>query len=271
MPQNPTAQLDDRVTVGPCVISYPNLFVPRAKMTDANTKEYSAEFVVLMETPEQAAQAQQIYQKLMLVANTVAQHKSQRNADAFRNKPIRPLSERKGFENRLGFFFTAKSSAQYRPDVLIGNPPVPVVNPEDVYPGAIVYVNVRAGWYDLSGNQGVKWYLNSVLKVGDGPRLAGDHDPISDFADVLATLPQSALPVAVPPGFAPQAAPPAYPPHGFAPPQAAPPMHPPQGFAPPQAAPPMHPPQGFAPQQPPAGYPTQQAPFPTPQMPGFTG
>jgi hypothetical protein len=219
MPQNPTTQMEDRLTVGPCIISYPALFVPKHKMNmKEGPKSYGAEFIVLMETPEQHAQAQQIYQRMMAVANTVAQHKFQRNADAFRNKCLRPLSERKGFENRPGFFFSAKTGEQYKPDVLVGNPPVVATDPDQVYAGAIVYCTIKAGTYDEGGNQGVKWYLNSVLKVGDGPRLAGDRDAASDYADILASMPVSQpAPVYAPPGYA---APPAYPPQAYGQPAA---------------------------------------------------
>jgi hypothetical protein len=253
MPQNPTTQMEDRLTVGPCIISYPALFVPKEKMGDPSQKQYSAEFIVLMETPEQHAQAQQIYQRMMTVANTVSQHKFQRNADTFRNKCLRPLSERKGFESRPGFFFSAKSIAdpnkpQNKPDVLIGNPPVHATDPDQVYAGALVYCTVKAYAYDNGGNQGVGWFLNSVLKVGDGPRLAGDRDAASDYADILASMPVSQpAPVYAPPGYA---APPAYPPQAYGQP-AAPAM--------PYGVPPVQ--QQYA--APPA--------FQSPPMPGYPG
>lgn len=259
MPQNPTAQLEDRITVGPCMISYPHLFVPRHKMgAKDGPKFYSAEFIVLMETPEQQAQANQIYQRMMLVANTVAQQKFQRNADAFRNKPLRSLAEKKGFENRPGFFFSAKTGEQYRPDVLIGNPPVVATDPDQVYAGAIVYCTIKAGTYDEGGNQGVKWYLNSVLKVGDGPRLAGERDAAADYADILANMPvtqQSApqMQFTASQPMAPGA--PVYPPQAYGQPAApvAPASYPPQQYG--------VPPQGYAPpafQQPPMpGFPQQ--------------
>jgi len=265
MPQNPTAQLEDRLTVGPCIISYPNLFVPREKMGDPSTKQYSAEFIVLMETPEQQAQAQQIYQRLLTVANTVSQHKFQRNADAFRNKPIRSLAERKGFENRPGFFFSAKSivdptKPNSRPDVLIGNPPVVVTDPDVVYAGAIVYCNIKAYAYDNGGNQGVGWFLNSVLKAGDGPRLAGERNAASDYADVMASIPVTQVPPAgfVPPAYTATTAPSGY---------SAPPAYPPQAYGQPAAAVPP----AFAPPQqygvPPQGY--AQPAYQQPPMPGF--
>lgn len=254
MPQNPTAQLEDRLTVGPCIISYPNLFVPKYKMgAKDGPKFYGAEFIVLMETPEQQAQAQQIYQRMMTVANTLAQAKFQRNADQFRNKPIRGLNERKGFENRPGFFFSAKTGEQYKPDVLIGNPPVVATDPDQVYAGSIVYCTVRAGTYDEGGNTGVKWFLNSVLKVGDGPRLAGERDAASDYADVLANMPVTQ-----------QMAPPTYAsPAGYAPP-----AYPPQAYGQPAApaAPAYAPPQQYG--MPPQGYAAPPA-FQSPPMPGY--
>lgn len=254
-PQNPKAQMDDRLTIGPCIISYPALLVPKKSMRDPNILEYGAEFIVLMETPEQVAQAQQIYQRMALVANTVSHAKFQRNADAFRNKPLRPLSERKGFESRPGFFFSARSGHEYKPAALVGNPPVPATDPDQIYAGAIVYCTVKAGTYDNGGNQGVKWYLNSVLKVGDGPRLAGDHDPTDDYADILANMPVS-QPAAPAYGMPPMA-PPGYgqPPQFQAPPAYAPPM-----------AQPQYPAYGVPPMQQQYAQPPQ---FQSPPMPGY--
>lgn len=204
-------QQDTRVMVGPCVISYPNVFVPRKKMNPKpeDPLQYSAEFLVYMPPGDQHqhAVATAVYQKLMTAANIASQAKFNKPADhpSFRNKCVRDLAERNG-DNPPGFFFSARSMS--KPQVLVGNPPLPCTDPAEIYPGAIVYVSVNAGTYDSEGNRGVKWYLNAILKVADGPRLAPERDATDDFKEVLAQMPLTNLPpqMAGIPQFAPQPA-----------------------------------------------------------------
>ena len=48
------------------------------------------------------------------------------------------------------------------------------VNPvEDFYPGCMVRAEVAAQTFDTGTNFGVKFWLNAVMRVGDGTRLAG--------------------------------------------------------------------------------------------------
>lgn len=244
----PAAQDPTRVTVGPLVISYPNLFIPRRKdAKDPNSPlMFSAEFICFAENPAYQA----IAQKLMAAAEVVCQEKFKRSINTMEKQPLRPIKIRPGHENREGFFFGANSNANFsKPQVFVGNPPQPVTDPDVIYPGAIVYVGVKAGAYESNGNKGIKFYLNSVLKCADGTPLVAPRDATRDFADIMGEIPMTTV-------FAPPAA--AYgAPAGFAMPPAMPPgppqmpAYPPQGYA----APPVHP-----------GYPQQPV---APPMPGY--
>jgi hypothetical protein len=239
-------QQDTRVVVGPCVLSYPKLFTPEPKMGEEGAPlEFSAELLVYQSNPHM----QEIYHKLAEVANRVSMAAFQKPVQQLSKQPLRSLAERQG-SKEPGFFFSARSSARFPPKVYVGNPPQPCTDPEAFYAGAIVYVNLNCGAYDKGGNRGVKFFLNSILKVADGERLVPLRSGSDDFAEILGLLSQ--MPVAPP---AQQFAPPA---QQFAPPaqQFAPPA---QQFAPPaqQFAPPV---QQFAP-------PAQQ--FAMPPMPGF--
>ncbi len=180
-------QQDTRVVVGPCVLSYPRIFTPQHKMGDkTNPLEYSAEFLVYQSNPAMQA----IYQKLYTVANTVAMSVFRLPIEKLSRSPIRSLAE-KNDSKEPGFFFKASSSAERPPKVLVGNPPQPCMDPEAFYAGAIVYVSINCGTYDKGGNRGVKFYLNSVLKSADGERLAPVRSGAEDFAEVLASMPQT--------------------------------------------------------------------------------
>jgi hypothetical protein len=195
------------LSIGPFVLSYPSLFVPKAKMGEKlqpgqlPTMRYSGEFMVYMDSPEAGA----IYQKLTEAANIIAMQKFGKTTDSpiFRNKPVRNLQEREKYQGKPGFFITANSSQ--KPAVVVGNPPVAVTDPEDLYAGCLVYINIAPFAYDAEGSKGVKWFLNSVWKVGEGPRLSVERDGASDFAHLVGQVPVNVLPS----GHAAQAVPPA--------------------------------------------------------------
>lgn len=44
---------------------------------------------------------------------------------------------------------------------------------EQLYPGCRVIANVTAYAYSMQGNEGVAFFINSVLKVGEGAKLGG--------------------------------------------------------------------------------------------------
>ncbi len=182
-----TPQQDTRVVVGPCVLSYPKLFTPEPKMGVKDAPlEYSCELLVYQSNP----QMQAIYQKLHEVANRVSMATFRVPVERLSKQPFRNLAEREG-SKEPGFFFTARTGAKYAPQIFVGNPPQPCTDPTAFYAGAIVYVNLNCGSYDNSGNKGVKFFLNSVLKVADGERLAPLRNAADDFAEVLASLPQT--------------------------------------------------------------------------------
>jgi hypothetical protein len=186
----PAAAERVKITAGPFVLSYPSLFVPKAKMGEklqpgqAPTLKYSAELMCYADAPEAGA----LYAKLMDAANQVALPKFGKTLDSpiFRNKPVRNLAEREKYVGKPGFFISANSTQ--KPAVVIGNPPVAAVDPDELYAGCIVYANLTPAWYD-NESKGVKWYLNSVWKVGEGPRLAVEKDPTSDYAHLIGVVP----------------------------------------------------------------------------------
>jgi len=235
---------DDRITVGPLILSYPNLFVPRENKlakpdpTKPPVLQYSAEFICYNSFQTVA----EIYQKLHQAAEAVCRRELKCGLEGLRNQPLRSLAEKKTPAAEPGFFFSANT--QSKPGVLKGNPPEHVVDPEELYAGCFVYANITPSAYDVDLSRGIKWYLNSVWKVSEGPRLAPERNPMEHYAHLLGQVPVNL----------------AQPQHQAPPQQQAPPGYgqpPVQGYAAPAYG---QPPQGYA--QPPAA----QAP---PQMPGY--
>lgn len=77
-----------------------------------------------------------------------------------------------------------KASSKFQPGI-VGPDRNPIVNPSDVYSGAFFYAEVNVVAYtDPRGEQdGVKCYLNFVMKFKDGSRIAG-----RSAADVFAGI-----------------------------------------------------------------------------------
>lgn len=60
-------------------------------------------------------------------------------------------------------------------------------NKDELYAGCIVRACLSASAYDGDTNRGVTFYLNSVLKVGDGKRLGGGRPAEDEFESFAAT------------------------------------------------------------------------------------
>jgi hypothetical protein len=51
--------------------------------------------------------------------------------------------------------------------------PLPITDPDEVYPGCRVRVSLVPFAYEAQGNKGVSFMLGNVQKLSDGPRLDG--------------------------------------------------------------------------------------------------
>jgi hypothetical protein len=79
------------------------------------------------------------------------------------------------------------------PDPVSGKP-MPITNPEEIYPGAVVKASLTPYWYDVDGNKGIAWGLNNLQKIRDGDRLDGriaaedefaaDESAVADLSDL---------------------------------------------------------------------------------------
>lgn len=183
-PQQPQAADDPTsIVVGPVVISYPKLFVPEInKRKPTDPPKYSGEFLVY--ASERAAQ--DIYSKLMAATQAAIQAFWPGKNVTLSRSPVRNLAEKNNQSYPPGFFFRANSPR--KPSVLKGNPMVHVTDPDEIYPGAICWVQIKAAAFDTDGSKGVKFYLNSVLKAADGPRLVPERDGMADFAAHLPNI-----------------------------------------------------------------------------------
>lgn len=264
MPQQATASTPERIVIGPVVLSYPSLDQPKQQDGDKDP-QYGAELYIYQDNPA----INQILGQLQNAVNYVVQAKWPNGAPRFPHSPIRNLSEKdpQKYTGPPGLFLRANSTQ--RPWLGVGRERRPPQDSEEIYAGCLVYVGLTASAYQFKDDKGmevrgVKWYLNSVLKVGDGPKLSGRVDSSKDFDGVMDGIqfqfqqpqaPQQQAGVYPPqqmPGYPPQQMP-GYPqqqpmPQGYVPQQAA--FQPPQmvgGYPPQTQMPPGYPPQGAQP------------------------
>lgn len=260
-----------RISVYPCIINYPHLYTPKAwEAAPGDTPkkpQYMADFYFLA--------TDQNYQKnLSLMQDLIERARigkfGSNNNQRLRYPLIRldhpDIHPEDPFIGREGYRMRAKSPTkpavrERNPMSSLTNPEyVDIQDPERVYSGCIVGVSVTAGAYQDPRNSGINFFLNQVLFLRDGQRLAPirSNETVEEAFDPGIMQFMDLNPMAHAGGFDPSAA-------------NAPPQHAiQQGYAPQQPGyPPQQqqfvPQQQFAPQQP--GYPPQQQ-F-VPQQPGY--
>lgn len=158
-------------------ISFPNLFMPRANK--AGKLKY--ECAILFEEGTDLSE-------LKRAALAVAQEKyGEKAAEMIRKGTLRwPLRSGESSEHYPDDVTFLNVRSERKPGVVSVFPgpdgkPLPVTNPDDIYPGAFVRLSVTAFTYDMDGNRGVTFGLNNVQKVKDGERLDGGVTAADEF------------------------------------------------------------------------------------------
>lgn len=180
------AKVLSSMVIGPVLLSYPNLFTPKAAGEDSDRLLYSAKLVI------KKSQKELIQEIMATMKRTAAANK-----DVFKGKAIggpgfkwalRDADKEKetdgkdhGPECKNSFFINATSSTA--PGV-VGPNKKPLMDQNDIYAGCQVYASVNFFCYNKKGNWGVSCGLNNILKFKDGDRLSGKPSAESDFKDL---------------------------------------------------------------------------------------
>lgn len=88
-------------------------------------------------------------------------------------------------EYRNAYFVNLSCSAKNKPTIL-GPNKQPITDQSDIYPGCWCYVSYNAYAYGVSGNKGIAFGLNNVLKYADAESFAGRPSATAEFADIEA-------------------------------------------------------------------------------------
>jgi hypothetical protein len=81
-------------------------------------------------------------------------------------------------EFKNSWYVNVKS--KYRPGMIDSNRQE-IIDPAEIYSGCFVRLSLNVYTYNNSGNRGVGFGLNNILKTRDGTRLSSRGNPVSDF------------------------------------------------------------------------------------------
>ena len=156
---------DTKVITPEAIISYPNIFEPKAN--DKGEDFYSCALVFPAGTDLSKMKA-------AAKAAGVAKFGAKFNPDSPSYQwPFRTDVEEKGYPEGATFF---NCKTKTKPGVVsryagADGKPTPITDADEIYAGAKVRASVRFYAFDTNGNRGVAVALNNIQKLGEGPRL----------------------------------------------------------------------------------------------------
>jgi len=100
--------------------------------------------------------------------------------------PIKDGDKKADWKGFPGNWYIRASTSLRKPTIL-GPNKKEITDAELIYGGCYAHVSMGAGCYKHMGVEGVKFYLNHVMKVADGERLGGG-DAAADFAEITPDL-----------------------------------------------------------------------------------
>lgn len=166
------------VSLGIVRLSFVHVWEPTS-MQDGGPKKYSA--AILIPKSDKAMVEQ--FKRAIEAAKTQGVAKWGGKIPPVLKMPLRDGdAERPDDENYKGHYFVNASSAQ-QPGVL-DTDKNEMIDKTKLYSGVYAKVDVNFYAFNTNGNRGVACGLNNILKVKDGPALAGKESARVAFADV---------------------------------------------------------------------------------------
>lgn len=165
-----------KVVVGPCVMSFPNLFKARA-VKPGDPLRYGASFI--FDVQKDRPQLLMMRNAVLFVLGQRWKNVEELIAAGRLHLPWRRGEERDGPGYGPGKIFINANSDQ--PPGVVDRNVQPILDAREIYPGVIVIASMRAFTYDQKGNRGASFGLNHVQKHSDGPRIDNRSTPSQDF------------------------------------------------------------------------------------------
>lgn len=169
--------MSNRLYTPPCVISYPNLFTPRAAEEGGEAK-YSATFVF-----DEAAQKTKEFAALKAAMKPAVEEKWGSKIPANLKNPFLD-GAKYGLPEGTVIIRTSSKSAPGVVNASVQR----IIDPGEIYPGARVIATLNCyAWEHKTGGKGVSFGLGNVQKIGDGPRLDNRTQAEDDFKPMEGT------------------------------------------------------------------------------------
>lgn len=170
---------ENRVVFGPCRLSYAHLFEKWQPDNAAGDAKYMTN--VLIPKSEKKT-IKTLQEAIEATAKAGAAKFKNGKVPAKYDSPLRDGDDKEDELYQDHYYMNPKSSS--RPSVVDKNNQ-PIMDPEEMYSGVWAYISVSFFVYNVSGNQGVGCFLNSVRKFKDDERLGGNGNGADDFASII--------------------------------------------------------------------------------------
>lgn len=163
-----------RVITGPFILSYPHLFTARAPTNaryDAEGKplpvimQYDCELLIYKSSPT----CNKVLSDLSAAMTAAIQATTRFPANP-KWPGITDAGSRERYSGPPAWRVNAKSTS--RPTLRRHPDLSPIMDPDELYPGCIVHAFLRANAFVKTTGSGISWFLNGIIKLADGPRLA---------------------------------------------------------------------------------------------------
>lgn len=163
-----------------CRFSYLHVFTPK-KDENTGKLKYSCRLVV----PKSDKQAVEMIQSAVEAAKVLYAEKYGKPKGKLKTTVYDGDEERPDDETVAGCLYI-NASAVSKPGVKIyeNGMVVDVLDESEVYSGAYGAANINFAPYNNSGAMGIGCYINNLLKMEDGPRLAGGQSADAAFGDL---------------------------------------------------------------------------------------
>jgi len=165
-------------------VSFPSVF-QTAKFKDKDTGKYEVTMLFDLKKIKGNPSEVERYKALKAGVEECAREKWGSNMPSEWRKPFRKGADRKGPGYGENIIYV-KAVSKYQPGVVDGQLN-DILDARDFYPGCWAKATVNFYAYDVSGNKGVAFGLQNLMKVRDDEPFGGKSTPANQDFDAVST------------------------------------------------------------------------------------
>ena len=172
-----------KVITGKCVLSYANVWVPKAA-SDGATPKYSASIIIpktdKVTIPKIKNAIKTAYDEGQYILK--GNGKSIPALDLLKT-PLRDGDAERPDDEAYKNAYFVNANAINAPGI-VDRDRQPILDHSEVYSGIIAICSISFYCYNQNGNKGIACGLNNIMKVSDGTPLGSRSTPEDDFKDI---------------------------------------------------------------------------------------